>query len=153
MLTKIAPSGVLPLLDLGLYAAGDNMGGVCVFPVSSGAPAGSQSALTIRRIVIIDADVEDAELYLHLYNATPSAAAITDQAAHAPAAADLLLKLCTIHVAAADYLDSTGDSIVTNELDIPIIFDGLNLYGVLECVAGPTYTAATDLKLHLIVEA
>jgi len=142
---------VIPVLQIaGAYVAADNMGGLLTFPISSGTQG--ISAVDIRRLIVIDADIEDAELYLHLYNATPSAVVTTDANTHAPATADMLLKLCSIHVAAADYIDSTGDSIAIIEVDIPVNFDGSNLFGAVECVGTPTYTAVDDLLLKLVVE-
>ena len=145
-------SAVPTLQVVGAYVAGDNMGGLLTYSIGTSSVASKAASCTIRRIVIIDADIEDAEVLLHVFSDTPTATVTTDADACAPAAADLLLKLATIHVAAADYMDSTGDSIVTNELDIPINFDGEDLYCSLECVGTPTYTAADDLIVTLVVE-
>lgn len=143
-------TSVVPVLDTNAYQAADNIGGLLTFPVSSGSQ-GSKGA-TIKRLSIIDADVEDAELFLHLFTAEPSAGVITDDAAYVPIAADLVLKIVSFHIEAADYNDSASDSIATYELDTAIVFDGLNIYGVLECVVTPAYTAVDDLTVNLILE-
>lgn len=140
----------IPVLDTNAYQAADNIGALLTFPVSSGSPG--QRGATIKRLTIIDADSEDAELFLHLFTEAPSANVTTDDAGYLPNAADLALQICTYHIEAADYDTSASDSIVSYELDTAIVYDGLNLYGVLECIATPTYTAADDLIVNLIME-
>ena len=147
MLHKIS---VVPALTLNAYTAADNVGGLLTFTVSS-ASEGSTGG-KIKGLVVQDAAVQDEEYFLHLYNASPAAAAITDADACVQVAADIAKKLVTFHIAAADYLTSAGDSIASYEKDTPIVFDGKAIYGVLECVATPDYVAADDLTVTLYLE-
>ena len=141
---------VVPVLQVaGAYVAKDCVGALLTFPVSTSA---LKNWATIKRLTILDADVEDAVLSLHLFTASPAAAARTDADECVQVAADLAKKIVTFPIAAADYQDFAGDSIASFELDTAIVFDGLNIYGVLECTATPTYTAATDLTINLVVE-
>lgn len=138
----------IPLLTLPAYTALDCVGALLTFAI-----AGNTNSITIKRLTVIDADVQDEEYFLHLFNASPLAPARTDAAAYAPVAADLAMKITTLHIEAADYIDSAGDSIFTDELDHAcVLIDFTNLYGVLECVATPDYTAVDDLTIKLIVE-
>lgn len=143
-------SSVVPVLTLPAYTAADCVGALLTFPVSS-ATLGPTGA-TIKRITIIDAAVQSEEFFLHLFTASPAAAARTDAAACTQVATDLVLKIVSLHVEAADYDAFAGDSIATVELDTAIVFDGANLYGVLECVATPDYVAVDDLTVNLIIE-
>ena len=144
-------TSAVPVLTLAAYTAADNVGALLTFAVSSASPIINAGA-TIKRLSVIDAAIQDEEYFLHLFTAEPSAGVITDAAAYVPVAADLLLKICSIHIPAADYDTGASDSIATFELDTAIVFDGKNLYGVLECVATPDYVAVDDLTINLILE-
>ena len=138
----------IPVIQVvGAYTAADNVGALLSFPV-----AHAPGRLVIKRLDVIDADTEDAELWLHLFTAAPSAGCITDAAAYVPVAADLVIKIVSFHIPAADYDTGASDSIASYELDTAIIYDGENIFGVVECVATPTYTAADDLTIRLVVE-
>ena len=143
-------TSVSPTIDTAAYAAKDCVGGLLTFPVSGG----TQGVIGayIKRLQILDADAENEILALHLFTASPLAAAKTDQAECVQVAADLLTKIVTLPIVAADYLVYAGDSIATIEFDTAIIFDGLNIYGVIECAGTPTWTAATDLTINMILE-
>ena len=147
MLKKVS---VVPVLTLAAYVADDCVGALLTFPIGTG-DTGNRGAV-IKRLTILDADVEDAVLSLHLFDASPLAAARTDAAECVQVAADLAMKIVTFPIAAADYQDFAGDSIASYELDTSIVFDGLNIYGVLQCTGTPTYTAVDDLTVNLIVE-
>ena len=131
------------------YVAKDCVGALLTFPINTNSYSGSA---IIRRMTITDADVEDAVLSLHLFNASPAAAARTDSDECVQVAADLAKKIVTLPIAAADYQDFTGDSIASYELNVPIVYNGTAIYGVLECTATPEWTAADDLTIHLIIE-
>jgi hypothetical protein len=147
----LVKTSATPLLQvIGAYAAKDCAGALLTFPVSSGTQ-GPTSA-TIKRLTITDADAENEILSLHLFTGSPAAAARTDDAECVQVAADLLLKIVTLPIVAADYQVFAGDSIATTELDTDIIFDGENLYGVIELAGTPTWTAADDLIVYLLLE-
>jgi len=141
----------IPALTLAPYVANDCVGALLTFPVHSPAIPPRKDCRLLR-LTIIDAAVQDEEYYLHLFNASPLAAARTDADAYAPIAADLAMKMTTLHIEAADYHDSAGDSIAIYELDHALVLVDGNIYGVLECIATPDYVAVDDLTLKLIVE-
>lgn len=139
---------VVPALTLAAYVATDCVGALLTFAV-----AGNTNSIALKRLTVIDADVEDAAFNLHLFSASPAAAARTDADPYAPVAADLAIKLTTLEIAVADYVDSASDSIAIYELDHALVLtDNTNFYGVLECIATPTYTAADDLTVKFVVE-
>ena len=147
----LVKTSAVPLLTLAAYTAADNVGALLTFPVATGSQGGTTGAV-IKRLSIIDAAIQDEEYFLHLFTGSPSAGCRTDAAAYVPVAADLLLKIVTLHIEAADYDTGASDSIASYELDTSIIFDGLNIYGVLEGIATPDYVAVDDLTVNLIVE-
>lgn len=144
-------TSAVPALTLAAYVAKDCVGALLTFPISSGSQMPNTSA-TIKRLTMIDAAIQDEEYFLHLFTASPAAAARTDADECVRVAADLVLAITTLHIESADFHTMAGDSIATYELDTAVVFDGLNLYGVLECVATPDYVAADDLTVNLIVE-
>lgn len=138
----------IPALTLAAYVANDCVGALLTFAVAS-----NTNNVLLRRLTVIDAAVQDEEYLLHLFSASPAAAARTDADAYAPVAADLALKICTLHIEAADYLDSVGDSIAMYELDLAIaLTNGTSFFGVLECIATPDYVAVDDLTVKFLVE-
>lgn len=137
----------VPVLTLPAYVANDCVGALLTFAVA----ANTRNVL-LRRLTVIDAAVQDEEYLLHLFSASPAAAARTDADAYAPIAADLALKLTTLHIEAADYLDSAGDSIAIYELDHALALTSTSFFGVLECIATPDYVAVDDLTLKFVVE-
>ena len=139
----------VPALTLAAYVAKDCVGALLTFQINT---AGYSNSAVIKRLTITDAAIQDEEFYLHLFTASPAAAARTDADECVQVAADLLLKIVSLHIEAADYATFAGDSIASYELDTAIWFDGSAIYGVLECVATPDYVAVDDLTIHLIVE-
>ena len=146
----LVKTSAVPALTLDAYVAKDCVGGLLTFPVSS-ASAGNTGAV-IKRITITDAAAQTEKFWLHLFTASPAAAARTDADECVQVAADLVKKIVTLYVAATDYDSFAGDSIATVEYDTSIVFDGKNLYGVLEAEETPDYAAADDLTVHLILE-
>lgn len=141
----------IPLLTLPAYVANDCVGALLTFAIHSAAIPPRKDCRLLR-LTVIDAAVQDEEYYLHLFNASPAAAARTDADAYAPVAADLAMKMTTLHIEAADFLDSASDSIAIYELDHALVLVDGNIYGVLECIATPDYVAVDDLTLKLVVE-
>jgi hypothetical protein len=140
-----------PLLQIiGAYTANDCVGALLTFTLS-GSSLPNKGA-RIRRLTLIDADKEAAEFWLYLFNASPAAAARTDADAFAPVAADYAKLIGSIHIAAAEYVAGPSDSVVLQEKDFPVVVADAALYGVLVCVGTPTYTAADDLLLKLLIE-
>ena len=140
---------VVPTLTLNAYEAKDCVGALLTFPVSS---ANHIKSATIKRLTITDAAAQTEKLWLHLFNASPAAAAKTDADECVQVAADLAKKIVTLYAADTDYDVFAGDSIATVEYDTAIVFDGLNLYGVLEAEETPDYVAVDDLTVILVLE-
>lgn len=141
-------SSDVPVLQVaGAYTALDCVGAELLFPLDS-------LQGIIRRLTIVDNDSESAQLILYLFDSQPSAAARTDADAFAPTDADLLKLITAIPIAVADYVDVTAVSCATLELSraFKTVGGGLTLYGVLVCVGTPTYTAANDLTVKLLIE-
>jgi hypothetical protein len=143
---------VVPVLQIGgAYAAKDNIGALLTWTIGENA-LGAGSGATIKRMTITDADAQNEILSLHLFDASPAAAARTDDAECVQVATDLAKKIVTLEVAAADWQVFAGDSICSYELDTDIVFDGNDLFGVIEGSGTPTWTAVDDLTVHLILE-
>jgi len=140
---------VVPVLTLDPYVAKDCVGALLTFPVSTGA---LKNWAIIKRLTVIDAAVQSEPMSLHLFTASPAAAARTDADECVQVAADLAKKIVTLPIANADFAAFAGDSIASYELNTAIVFDGLNIYGVLECSATPDYVAVDDLTINLILE-
>ena len=146
-------SSVVPALTLAAYVAKDNVGGLLTFPIGAATLAsGVTASAVIKRVTLIDAAIQDEGFYLHLFTASPAAAARTDADECVQVAADLVKKIVTFTIAAADYQTFAGDSIVSYETDTAIVFDGKDIYGVLEAIITPDYVAADDLTVNMIVE-
>lgn len=137
----------------GAYEANDVVGGTLscdAYNVSGGGYIGA--------VRLVDGDDEKAAFTLYVFNAAPST--IADAAAHAPTEADWLKFIGTVAIAADDY-DANGSEAcafvygrggtATGEV---VAFDNLpngKLYFRLVCTATPTYTAADDLTLHVLL--
>jgi len=141
---------VTPVLSLAAYTANDVAGALLTF---AGAASVYANEGRIRRITVIDADKEKAAGKIYFFNADPSAAAKTDAAEFLPAAADLAKLIAVKAIAAADFVDSSSDSVAVYETDIPFVLaaGGTSLFAVFVCDATPTYTAADDLIIKLVI--
>lgn len=129
------------------YTANDVMGGLLTFNVESPGNGGF-----ISRVKIVDDDDEKAAVKLYLFDEVPTT--IADDAAFAPAIADLKSMIGVVAIAAADYTTVNGNAYAikylgTDTIDFETVEDGKNLYGYLVCDATPTYTAATDLTVEI----
>jgi len=140
----------IPALSLAAYTAEDCVGGLLTFANAASVYA---SEGVIKRITVIDADKEKAAGKLYFFNADPSSAVDTDAASFLPAAADLAKLIGVKAIAAADFVDSTSDSVAVYEMDMAFVLAaaGTSLFAVFVCDGTPTYTAATDLTIKLII--
>jgi hypothetical protein len=137
----------IPVLTLAAYVALDNVGALLTFPVDD-----NTRSIVIKRLTIIDAEVQDEPYLLHLFSGSPSAGARTDADPYVPVAADLAMKMATLSILAADFLDSASDSIAVYELDLALSLTSDDFFAVLECVATPDYVAVDDLTVKFLVE-
>lgn len=131
-------------VDTDAYTAGDVVGGLITLDVLDGGNGG-----LVRRVMLVDDDNESAEFNLHLFDSAPTT--IADDAAYAPVIGDLQKQVGTINISSYTTYNSNSIAIV-EDIDIDYRVDNY-LYGYLVCVGTPTYTAATDLTLRVIVWA
>src|SRR3972149_1642112 len=137
----------IPALSLAASTAEDCVGGLLTFANAASVYA---SEGVIKRITVIDADKEKAAGKLYFFNADPSSAVDTDAASFLPAAADLGKIIAAHAVAAADFVDSTSDSVAVYETDLPFVLaaGGAGLFAVFVCTGEPTHTGATARTLQ-----
>ena len=139
-------------VTLNAYVAQDNVGGLITFPVSS-ASATLAAPATIKGIFLTDEAAQAEKYQLYFFNASPAAAAITDADVCTLVAADIDKMLGVVYIADTDYITATGlSSHAYKELDMPIVFDGENVYAILVAIETPDYVAATDLNLTVYLE-
>jgi hypothetical protein len=138
---------VAPTITAGAYSAGDVIGGVMEIPVNS------YSGI-IRQVNVDDDDNEKAEITLYFFNAAPTA--ILDNAAFAPAIADLKKLVGVLVVATANYTTVNSNAWAAKaavDIEYALAESGvpkLYCYGVV--TATPTYTATSDLQFRFIIE-
>lgn len=140
---------VTPVIDGNIYAAGDAMGGKLTLTgiVPKGASVGM-----IRSIVIVDQDNEKAPIDVVFFAADPSGTTFTNNGALDVADADALKVAGVVSILAADYVSFADNAVATKQCALAVApADGRTLYAALVCRATPTYTAATDLQLTVVV--
>lgn len=139
-------------VTLAAYEAQDCVGGTITFPVSSASKMDDHPGI-IRAVMLTDEAAQAEKFHLYFFNAEPAEAARTDAAVCTLVAADIDKMLGVIYIADSDYLTATGlSSHAYKELEMPVVFDGKNLYAVLVAVETPDYAAATDLNLTIYME-
>lgn len=133
-----------PTISAGAYSAGDVVGGLLEFPIPR------NSCGFIRGVEITDDDNEKAACKLHLFTSRPTAFA--DNAAFAPTIDDLKNLFASIAIGAADYVTINGNAKAIVSTNTSLDFEVQNfpqVFGYLVCDATPTYTATTDLTIHV----
>ena len=148
-MTKRKDIAQTPTITAGAYAAGDVVGGLLTFAQAASIYKGEGK---IVKVVVIDDGGQDENLILHLFDRTFTADA--DNAAWDPSDADMQNCIGHIEIPAANYMPGANNSQATVEADFA--FDlaavGTSLFGQLECVGTPTYTATDDLTIKITVE-
>lgn len=150
-LTKTVEVALTVTLDA--YAQYDVVGGLIPIPLHSAGCNG-----TIRRIKLVD-DANQKEPYkLYIFDRLPST--IANDAAFAPAIADLKAMIDKVTIAAADYetlvnasAESNAIAIIGGHTDDVLAIDyetqNGNLYAYLVAQDTPDYAAAADLTLEV----
>lgn len=140
-------SEVALTVTLDAYTANDVVGGLITFEVGSAGGGG-----TVRWVRLVDDHNQSEPYVLYLFNAAPTV--IANDAAFAPAVADLNKLVGRVVIAATDYstINSNGWAMV-DELALDYTADGGALYGYLVATDTPDYNAATDLTIALHVWA
>ena len=144
---------VTPTITLDAYTAGDVVGGLQTFAVSSVAPVHGY----IRSLLITDDDSQAEQYTIYLYEEAPTT--IANDAAFAPSVADLNKVIGTIVVATADWTADVGSTGIDwamlgghEDKEMWIPFFGKNVYAYLVATDTPDYAAADDLVLTMTVE-
>ena len=142
----------VPVLQIaGAYTALDNVGALLTF--ANAADGSNGYAARLRRVKVVDKASISAQFTLHLLSASPTVAARTDADAYTPADADLALILDSVAIAVADYNDLAAGSEATIEVDKPLqLTSSGSLFGLLVCIGTPTFVAADDLTVTLVLE-
>ena len=148
-MTKRKDIAQTPTITAGAYAAGDAVGGLLTFAQAASIYKGEGK---IVKVVVIGDGAQDENLILHLFDRTFTAMA--DNAAWDPSDADMQNCIGHIEIAAADYMAGANNSVATVLIDmaIDLAATGTSLFGQLESVGTPTYTAVDDLTIKVTVE-
>lgn len=139
---------VSPTLSLTAYAAGDLMGDKNT--LTNFLP-GSESG-TLRGVVVIDAAKQNAALDVVFFSADPAGTTFTDNGAFAPVAADVANAIGHVSIVAGDYSAFSANSVATKAGLALALGGAQTLYAALVSRGTPTYVAATDLTVKLIVD-
>lgn len=137
--TRGAPSVVVsatPTLDTAIYASGDSLHTAVISFANAVRVAGGTG--TIKKMVVIDKDVQSIALELWLFSATVTPAAAN--AAHSISDADAAL--CIGVIASGTYYASALNSISVASPSLPITCAATTLFGILVTRGTPTYTAS-----------
>ena len=137
-----------PVIDTAIYASGDLIGTKMTL---AGAAKLSRVG-RINSIVIADQAKQDAAIDVIFFDSNPSTTTFTDNAALDVADADTLKIIASVKIVAADYSDFADNSVATKAVDLGFAtVGGGDLYACLVSRGTPTYAAATDLQLRVVV--
>lgn len=135
---------VQPTISAGAYSANDVIGGLLEFPIPRNGSG------FVRGVEITDDDNEKAACKLYLFASRPTAFA--DNAAFAPTIDDLKSLFAIVTIGSGDYstINNNAKAIVSTNTSLDFEFQNQPaVYGYLVCDATPTYTATTDLTIHI----
>lgn len=138
---------VTPTITAGAYTAEDAIGGLMTFTNAARDLNGSGIIFTVT---ISDKAKQDAEIHLFIFDQTFTAT--TDNNAFAPSDADMLNCLGVIKIEAADYSDTSNNSVATKSVVFPYkcAGDQRSLFAQAKIVsAGKSYTSTSDLQFTL----
>jgi hypothetical protein len=137
--TRQPPSVVVsasPTLDTVIYAAGDSLHTAVITFASAVRVSGGTGR--VRKVIVIDKDLQSAAGELWLFSATVTPAAAN--AAHSISDADAAL--CIGVIPFGTYYASALNSVSVASPDLPINCAATTLFGILVTRGTPTYTAA-----------
>jgi len=137
-----------PAITAGAYAAGDTVGGLLTFANAARMSGGGG---VITDIIIVDDAGQDAELELWLFDRTFTA--IADNAAWAPAEADLENCIAVISTSGWTWRAAGTPSVVNAECTRRYDLTGTSLFGQLATRGTPTYVATDDITVKVKVLA
>lgn len=144
-MSKVYEITVTPTITAGAYSAGDVVGGLLTLDLTTSDAVRGGGLL--RRVVVTDDAAQSAVFNLHLFATAP--ASIADNAAFAPAIADLQKRCAVVPIASADYATINGNvQAVVDDLTVDFYAPARVLYAYLVCTGTPTFAAVTDLHLR-----
>lgn len=128
------------------YSSGDCVGGKLT--LSNAVRVGAGGAL-LTDLMVLDKGNQKAPLTLLIYDANPSAATLTDNAALVNSTDDVKV-LGKVNITAADYetVNTKAYAHIRNIAAICIPASGTTLYAALLTTGTPTYASTSDLKLR-----
>ena len=134
-----------PAITAGAYAANDAVGGLLTFALAGRQVSEGGSILV--DVLIVDDAGQDAELELWLFNQTFTAMA--DNAAWAPAEADLENCIAVVSTSGSTWRAAGTPSVINIECTRRIDLAGTSLFGQLVTRGTPTYVATDDLTVKI----
>lgn len=143
--TRPVVSAVTPTLDTVIYASGDCLHTAVLSFLNAVYASGGTG--TIKKLVVVDADLQSVAGELWLFNATVTPAAAN--AAHSISDADAAK--CVGVIPFGPYYASALNSVSVATPSLPFrITTGTTLFGILVTRGTPTYTAA-GLQVSLFI--
>lgn len=145
--TKLPPSILISptiTVDTAAYSIGDSIGGKLTL---TSAVASSGGTGILQNITVVDASNIKPALEILIFNADPTAATLTDQAAIA-LSTDVSKVIDRITINTSDYVTVAGIAIAkVNIGDVIQAVGSANLYAAINAVAAHDFVAATDLQV------
>jgi hypothetical protein len=146
----------VPTLQIaGAYTALDVVGGRLALSLGGGYSGGGY----IHSVMLLDHDNEKAAMTLYFWSEIPTAIADADN--FAPTEAEAKYQIGSISLPAANYTSfnttgyalgrASGKDAMSNEYIAWEYAPSGSIYCFLVCTATPTYTAATDLELRVLM--
>ena len=138
---------VTPTIALTAYTAGDVVGGLLTFS-DNDVPVG---AVAFNAVTLIEADIQNEQYVLHLFNDVPTT--IANDAAYASniLIADLKKEIKQITIATADWTDTGTVGTSAFKTFDPVYAENPRnaIYGYLVATDTPDYSATDDLTINL----
>lgn len=142
-----ADVSLTPTVTAGAYTAGNEVGGKLVFTnVFGGSLTG-----TLTDILVKCKSVQTTTYKLYLFSQNPTNTTWTDKSAPAINALDLPYLLGVFTSGAADSGLGTETTNQLDNINAALHSVDQNLYGVLVCVATPTYASTSDVTVSVRV--
>lgn len=138
-----------PVVDTSINASGDNLGGKLTFT----AACNSLRTLSgeIRNVIVVDQAKQSADMDLVIFNADPTGTTFTTNAALDVADADMAKVDAVIPITTHKTLSDNGISTADSKAYSVHCTSGGVLYGALVSRGTPTYAAASDLQVTIVV--
>lgn len=148
VLGQVSDTAVSPAVTASAYTAGNVVGGLLRFPNVFG-PAFSG---TLTDILVRSKSVQTTGYTLFLFSQNPTHSTWTDKAAPAINAADIPYLLGAWALGSANSGLGTETTNQTNNINAIIDSVNQDLYGILTCVATPTYASTSDITVSVRVK-